>query len=92
MPIIPYVNVQYYTLAQIAQLTGWTKHNISQRANTCKFERITAGVYTRKSVDRYLLARNITAQAAKHGRRSPHLLWPDKHGRAEWQGQIYEQE
>lgn len=89
MTTVPYLNREYYTVEMVARMLGWTTHNVSQRAGLAKFERVCAGVYTRESVDRYLLARNLTAQASKDGRRSPHLLWPDKHGAAEWNGKTY---
>lgn len=90
IPIIPYLNIEYYTLEQISQLTGWTKHNVSQRSNACKFERVTDGVYTRQSVDRYLLARALTELARQDGYKSPHLLWPDENGAAtSWNGHTY---
>lgn len=86
---VPYLNKKYYTIQQIARILGWTTHNVSQRSRLARFERVAAGVYTQESVDRYLLARELTAQAAKDGRRSPHLLWPDQHGAAEWEGKTY---
>lgn len=89
MPVIPYRNIEYYTLEQVSQLTGWTKHNVSQRSNACKFERVTDGVYTRQSVDRYLLARELTVLARQDGYTSPHLLWPNENGAATWNGHTY---
>lgn len=89
---VPYLNQGYYTVQQVARLLNWTTHNVSQRAGLCKFERVAAGVYTKESVDRYLLARQLTAQAAQDGRRSPHLLWPDKQGRAQWEGKTYQEQ
>lgn len=87
--IVPYLNIEYYTLEQISQLTGWSKHNVSQRSNACKFERVTDGVYTRQSVDRYILARELTAFARQDGYTSPRLLWPDENSCATWNGNTY---
>jgi hypothetical protein len=86
------LNQEYYTIEQIAGLTGWSRHDVSQRAPLAHFERITAGVYTRESVDRYLLARHLTAQARLDGYTARALLWPDKNGSAAWNGHIYKQE
>lgn len=92
MKPLPYVNVRYYTLQQIAERLGWTTHNVSQRSNLAKFERITEGVYTAESVDRYLLARELTERARADGYTARRLLWPDPSGRVEWNGKIYKQE
>jgi len=90
MTITPY-NTPYYTLDQIAELTGWSKHNVSQRAPLAKFQRIATGVYTCESVDRYLLARRLTEQAREDGYKSPHLLWPDANGVSTWEGRTYQE-
>ena len=89
MPIVPYLNQEYYTLQQVANLLGWSLHNTSQRAPAAKLERITAGVYTRESVDRYVLARTLTALARLDGYTARRLLWPDKTGAATWNGKTY---
>lgn len=89
---VPYLNIRYYEIKQVAALLGWSTHNVSQRARLAKLERVTDGVYTAESVDRYLLARHLTARARKDGYKSPHLLWPDATGTAAWNGHIYQQE
>lgn len=87
---LPYVNIQYYTLQQIADRLGWSTHNVSQRSRAAGFERITEGVYTASSVDRYILARTLTERARADGYTARPLLWPDESGRVEWNGKTYE--
>ena len=88
---VPYLNRQYYTIQQVSILLGWSTHNVSQRANRARFERVAAGIYTKESVDRYLLARRLTALAKQDGRMSPHLLWPAQNGSVEWNGKVYQE-
>lgn len=89
---LPNQNARYYTVQQIASMLNWTTHNVSQRSRECKFVRVTAGVYTAESVDRYILARELTARARRDGYTPVHLLWPDQNGTAQWNGKTYKQE
>lgn len=95
MPIIPYSSIEYYTLDQTAEMlreisdAKWSKHDVSQRAPAMKLERVCNGVFTRASVDRYILARQLTAQARQDGYNARPLLWPDQNGSATWNRKTY---
>ena len=88
IPLTPF-NEPFYTLEQAAEKLGWSKHNTSQRAPLCGFERIASGIYTQRTVDRYILARELTEQARIDGYTARGLLWPDENGKAFWGGHVY---